>query len=383
MKIEKYKNFARTIEEGLDEENKLVMRQLDLEIVRMMPDCHKGKGCSIGFTGLMKDRIHPNIVGVDIGCGMTVLEFTTSESLSQYFDEVDSFIREEIALISRKNSPYKLDLSNSKSKVFSDEYNLQLGTLGGGNHFIEIGQDTLNNENYYLIVHSGSRKYGSDTCSYYTKKIGDNSYEIEEMINLLKSEGREREIASTIREIGADKKDYLRNRNMEEYINEHNCCVKFASQSRSIMVNEIFEFISKKIAISKIDEWESVHNFIDPEDNIIRKGATPSRKGQKLIIPMNMSFGSLIGVGLGNSDWNYSAPHGAGRVLSRTKAKEELSLDEALISMDGIFTKSLNEETLDEAPKTYKNPTEIIELTDGKALNITAIVKPIFNFKNK
>lgn len=379
-----YKNFAKTFEKNLDEENKKVMELLDLNKVRMMPDCHIGKGCSIGFTAPLTDKIHPEIVGVDIGCGMTVLEFYTDFDLSINLGYIDHFIRRKIAVRERPEQH-----SLVAGTIWSGTpYGRQMGTLGGGNHFIEIAQKA--NGVYCIVVHSGSRKLGKDTCDYYTKLMKkDNTNEIKvKIIKQLKEEGRKSEIESVITQFPKfEPKGYIEGEQMEEYIQKQNECVEYASLSRKIIVSDIAKFI-REYAIMDYDyqflnKWESVHNFIDPVDKIIRKGATPARKGQKVIIPMNMAFGSIIGIGLGNEDWNCSAPHGAGRIMSRTKAKQELSLDEAKEQMSGIFTQSLSEKTLDEAPNTYKNPNEIIGLIDGTTIKVLEVIKPLYNFKNE
>lgn len=371
--------------------------------IRIMPDVHKGKGCVIGFSACMKDLVIPNLVGVDIGCGMLAVNLSKVEL---DLEELDLYIRHKI--------PHGMNV-NSKSKVRLDKaFNEKLakiskktkgdlkrdlcsiGSLGGGNHFIEIAVDK--DYNKYLIIHSGSRNLGQRIATYHQKIAIDyckdmlNFYEKEklEKIDSLKIdsniENKNEIIKDVIDEIELLKEKYKVSKNLaflegvgrENYLEDMKFAQEYASLSRFTMAKTILEYLN--LDISKLDYFESIHNYIDFESQIIRKGAISANDGEKVIIPINMRDGSIIATGKGNSNWNNSAPHGAGRILSRKQAKEELDMDNFKDSMKDIYSSCIRESTLDEAPMAYKSIDEIIKNTKD-TIDIIDILKPIYNFK--
>jgi len=328
--------------------------------IRIMPDVHEGVGCTIGTTMTITDKVVPNLVGVDIGCGMeTILAKNSHIELSK----LDKLIYEKIPAgfnIRKKAHKYndKIDLSKIKCK---DEGNinieravLSLGTLGGGNHFIEASRDE--DGNLYIIVHSGSRHLGYQVANYY-QKLAYNTL-------------------SKINKECTKQLAYLTGQLMEDYIHDMKIVQKFAMLNRKAIMDEIIEGMKLKV----LDEFTTIHNYIDTNNMILRKGAVSAQTGEKLLIPINMRDGSLICIGKGNPDWNYSAPHGAGRLMSRKQAKKKFTLSEFKKQMDGIFTSSVNKDTLDECPMAYKGIDDIIK-DIGDTVEIIKAIKPIYNFK--
>lgn len=360
----------------------------------IMPDYHSGKGCVVGTTMLIKDKVCVNHVGVDLNCGIAAYKIDkryfnfTQEKLK----ELDEIIRKYIPSgtdVNQKTSSfvhhnYEIKLKANINKNSLNRAYLSLGTLGGGNHFIEVDE----NENYYyLFVHSGSRNLGLQVAKYWNNVALNkcNSKRNEEFRKILQT------IESTKREefIKEYKKDhpiipnesvYLTDDDMKLYLEDVKETKKFAELNREIMIKTILKYLN--IPFTKNNYIECTHNYIDEYKglNILRKGATSAKKGEKVIIPINMRDGVIIGIGKGNPEWNYSAPHGAGRILSRKQAKETLSLDEFKTTMKGIYTTSVNENTLDESPMAYKPIEEILSVI-GDTIEIEEIVKPIYNFK--
>lgn len=363
--------------------------------IRIMPDVHAGAGCVIGFTANLGDKVIPNIVGVDIGCGMLTTELG---NINLDLEKLDKIIRENVPSGFEVHEQDKYDFPRLKDlrcyKQLKDVYRLErsIGTLGGGNHFMEIDIDEDNNK--YLVIHTGSRNLGKQVAEYY-QDMADQlcNYAIDEcknkkteLIKLYKEQGRQREIQSALENIN---KEYQTNRNnipkelaylegqyREDYLHDMKICQEYAKLNRQTIAN----IICKKIGLEKFDEWETVHNYIDIDTNMIRKGAVDATKDKKLLIPINMRDGSLICIGKGNDDWNCSAPHGAGRIMSRMKAKETISLEDYKESMNGIYTTSVNECTIDEAPMVYKPMEEIINNIQD-TVDIIKTIKPIYNFK--
>ena len=361
----------------------------DLKI-RIMPDVHAGAGCTIGTTMTIKNKVVPNMVGVDIGCGMEVV---CLDNKRINLPELDKTIKDYIPCgfnIRKKEHKFNdlIDLEELRCKreLNFDRARKSIGTLGGGNHFIEAGKDE--NGNLYLIVHSGSRHIGLEVAEYYQneayKKLNKYSKkDIDKLIKDLKNQGREDEIQKTLEEIKQNKISdipktlaYVEDDLFEDYIHDMKIIQKFADINRKAMVEEII----KKIKFDIVEQFTTVHNYIETNTMILRKGAVSAKNGKKLLIPMNMRDGSLICVGKGNSDWNYSAPHGAGRIMSRTEAKNSLILSDFRKSMDGIYTTTLSKDTIDEAPMAYK-PMEEITKHIGETVEILNIIKPIYNFK--
>ncbi len=378
------KVYAKTFE---DEAYNQVQKMANYEPyinskIRIMPDAHAGKGCVIGTTMTLTDSVTPNLVGVDIGCGMLAAYLPTKDIDLQKLDEV---IRKTVPSgFSIHNKPIdNYDLSSLHCySAINDEYmQRSLGTLGGGNHFIEANRDS--DGRIILVIHSGSRNLGVQVCNYYQKKAFDNlnkNIGAKEVIEKLKKEGREKEIQSELKKLKHDVVDkelaHLTGIDFEQYIHDMEIVQGYACINR---VN-IFMSIAKRFGFSSFDYIETIHNYIDVDSMILRKGAVSAKKGEKMIIPMNMRDGSLICVGKGNEDWNYSAPHGAGRLMSRAKAKETISMQDFKDTMSDVYTTSVCEATLDEAPQAYKDMNEIVSLI-GDTVEIIDTIKPIYNFK--
>lgn len=362
---------------------------------RFMPDYHAGLGSVIGTTMIVKDEICPNLVGVDIGCGIRTEIFETPYELD--FKALDDYIRNNIPSgfkVHNKERPMNfIDRLYMRNQI-KDQSRLKksMGTLGGGNHYIEIGKGERENE-YILTVHSGSRNLGLQVANYYQKIASSLSQDgvttkSEEIIKSLKEQGREKEIAIELKKIQENPNT---SRGLEtlksngkwffEYLHDMNVCVEFALENRNVMAEKILDFLKPKI----IKGFDTVHNYNElNEENhhILRKGAVAAYKGQLLTIPMNMRDGILICEGLGNPQWNYSAPHGAGRLMSRNQAKTDIALEDYEESMRGIFTTSVNKDTIDEAPFAYKPMKDIINYTKD-TVKILQHVKPMYNFKSK
>lgn len=355
--------------------------------IRIMPDCHAGAGCVIGTTMKIKDKVVPNLVGVDIGCGMTVLKLG---NISLSMEDVDSVIHEHIPSgFSVRNKPhqyaYEIPFDQLKCKEFVniDRAKLSIGTLGGGNHFIEINKD--NEENIYLVIHSGSRNLGKQVAEYYQNagylELLDKNNKRNEIIEKCKAEGKEKDIEKLLNEATVYKFQkqlaWVEGQLFEDYINDIKIVQKFATFNRQAIMMEILDGLG---IYSYRGEFQTIHNYIDTDNMLLRKGSVSAQYGERLIIPINMRDGSLICTGKGNEDWNYSAPHGAGRLMSRSKAKEMVSMEEYKNSMEGIYTTSVNQSTLDECPMAYKPMQEIID-NISDTVKIEKVIKPIYNFK--
>ena len=386
--MEKIKVFAKTIEDEAKEQiNSMnVCEAYKDNIVRIMPDCHAGAGCTIGTVIAVTDMVVPNTVGVDIGCGMLV---TDLGKIDLDLKEVDRIINERIPSgfsIHEKPVTYfdMLNQLHCKDAIDIDFANRSIGSLGGGNHFIEVDVDSKGNS--YLVIHSGSRNLGVKVCNHYQEKAVKKlkTTRFSDIIKQLKEEGRENEIQQTIKRerAKAEKvtKDlaYLEGEDLKEYLHDMQICQKYASLNRNTMA----AIICEALCVGVHGQFETIHNYIDLPHKILRKGAVSAMNGELLIIPMNMRDGSLICRGKGNLDWLYSAPHGAGRLMSRKKAKETIDIDDFKQSMDGIYTTSVCDETKDEAPMVYKPMQEIMDCIEPTA-KIIDVIKPIYNFKAK
>ncbi|WP_373080214.1 RtcB family protein [Fusobacterium varium] len=386
------KVFTNVIENEAVEQIKILCNQefISGSKIRIMPDVHSGAGCTIGTTMTITDKVIPNLVGVDIGCGMETVMIADKEI---DLEKLDKLIYEKIPSGHNiRKIPHELineiDLNQLRctGHVKMDRAIRSIGTLGGGNHFIEAGKDEEGN--IYITVHSGSRHLGLEVANYYQKmgykalnKVSD--VDIEKIIEQLKSEGREKEINKTIKEI---KKQiitdippalaYVSEELFDDYIYDMKLIQKFAVLNRKAMMNEIIKGLETEI----IEEFTTIHNYIDTDMMILRKGAVSAKKGEKLLIPINMRDGSLICIGKGNEDWNYSAPHGAGRLMSRTKAKKVFNLKSFKEEMVGVYTTSVNKDTLDECPMAYKAMEDIVK-NIGDTVDIIKRIIPIYNFK--
>ncbi|MFR7874464.1 MAG: RtcB family protein [Christensenellales bacterium] len=375
--------------------------------VRIMPDVHAGKGCVIGFTADLGNKVIPNIVGVDIGCGMLCVELG---NMALDFEKLDKIIIENIPS-GRNIREQKLIDFEKINELYclrelkeSNKFNKAIGTLGGGNHFVEIDVDDENNK--YLVIHTGSRNLGKQVADYYQNLAVELCSGKEEMykkkekiIKTYKEQGKKSEIQEALKELEKEYKNnepnlpkdlcYLENRYRDMYLHDMKICQEYASLNRLHIAKEILMNYFQLTYVPEIDyppimnnRFETIHNYISFEDNIVRKGAISAKKGEKVLIPINMRDGSIIAVGKGNKDWNQSAPHGAGRIMSRIKAKETFTLDEFEKSMKGIYTTSVSVETIDEAPFVYKPMQEIIDNIQD-TVEIKKIIKPIYNFKAK
>lgn len=356
--------------------------------VRIMPDVHAGAGCVIGFTADLGKRVIPNVVGVDIGCGMHVVELGNIEIDLQALDE---FIKANIPAGFAVNSQKQRDFDFEKLRCHGELQNvnrlaLGIGSLGGGNHFIEVDVDESGKK--YLVIHTGSRNLGKQVACLYQDKAISYCRDlkrplIEKKVKELKEQGKQAEINEAIAKINKEFKDYsvpkdlcyLEGDSREDYLHDMRICQSYAVYNRYCIANKIKRFLNADNAF----EWECVHNYIDDE-NVVRKGAIAAHNGQKVIIPLNMRDGSIIGIGKGNPDWNESGPHGAGRILSRSQAKRELNVDDFKREMDGIYTTTANESTIDESPMAYKPMQDILDVI-GPTVDVVSIIKPIYNFK--
>jgi RNA-splicing ligase RtcB len=325
--------------------------------IRVMPDCHAGMGCTVGMTMTLTDKACANLIGVDIACGMQV---SLLKEKNIDFNQFDKAVHQEIpAGFNVRSTPHhfndEIDLNELRCAKHVDinRAQLSIGTLGGGNHFIEIGQD---DKQLYLVIHSGSRNLGKTVCEYYQNLATD-------------ALGRTGQKADRVLA-------YLEGQNFEDYLFDMRIIQKYADLNRRAIVRDLV----KKVKLKVTDEFAVIHNYIDLDMKILRKGAVSAKEGERLLIPMNMRDGSLLCTGKGNPDWNYSAPHGAGRLMSRAAAKQSITLTEYEKAMKGVFSTTVNKSTIDEAPFAYKPMDEIIK-NSGDTMTIDKVIKPLYNFK--
>lgn len=394
--IKNLKIFTNNIEEKAVQQIDLLLDQEPFKKckVRIMPDVHAGKGCVIGFTADLGDKVIPNIVGVDIGCGMLCVELG---KIDLDLEKLDKIINENIPA-GRNIRKQKLTSFDKIKELYclrelrdSNKFEKAIGTLGGGNHFIEVDVD--DDDNKYLVIHTGSRNMGKQVAEYYQNLAIELCSGKEEMwkrkaeiIATYKEQGRRKEIQKALKKLEQEYKNitpdlpkdlcYLTGEYREDYLHDMEICQEYASLNRKNIALEILN----KYGIVAVSKFETIHNYICFDDNIVRKGAIRANKSERVIIPINMRDGSIIAVGKGNDDWNNSAPHGAGRIMSRIKAKETFQLDEFVKTMEGIYTTSVAEETIDEAPFVYKPMHEILDNIKD-TVEIERIIKPIYNFK--
>ncbi|MFY9286639.1 MAG: RtcB family protein [Tissierellaceae bacterium] len=393
------KVFVKDIEEGAKQQiiNLLNQDFIEGSKVRIMPDVHEGMGCVIGFTADMGDKVIPNIVGVDIGCGMLTVDLG---DIDIDLERLDKIIYNKIPSGNKTHNERKYNFERLRELYCLRDLKItkrierSIGTLGGGNHFIEVGIDDYNNK--YLIIHSGSRNLGKQVADIYQRLAvdlcsGKEEYfkRKDELIRTYKEAGRRKEINKALKALAKEyeglrpqyPKDlcFLTGEYRQRYLHDMKICQEYATLNRRVMAEIILEALLGK-SLDDFDHFETIHNYINFQDNIIRKGAISAYKGEKILIPINMRDGSILAIGKGNPDWNYSAPHGAGRVMSRNVAKEKLSMDEFKKSMEGIYSTSISKTTLDEAPFAYKPMDDILESLEETA-EIYSIIKPIYNFK--
>lgn len=406
------KIFTDNIEENALEQIKILL-SIDVfsdKKIRIMPDVHAGAGCVIGFTGNLGDKVIPNIVGVDIGCGMRILNLGKIENID--FHAFHEHIRGNIPFgkIVREDRFGFKPLVNEEMEIYreakklvtelycyrelkdSGRINKAIGSLGGGNHFIELDKD--DEGNVYLVIHTGSRNLGKQVADIYQnraiKHLTEGADEFEETIKRTieeyKAAGRRSELQSVIKQMRKSQQDaepmlprdlcYVENDAREDYLHDMRICQRWAVLNRKLISLLLLKFFPN---VNIVEEFESIHNYIS-NNNIIRKGSISAAEGERCIIPLNMRDGSLLCTGKGNPDWNYSAPHGAGRVLSRTQAYAQIKMEDFEASMAGIYSESVNDFTRDESPMVYKPADEIIA-NIGDTVSIDTIIRPIFNFK--
>ncbi|MGI6767181.1 MAG: RtcB family protein [Lentihominibacter sp.] len=386
--------YAKTVE---DEAREQIRRMCDYEFtrdskIRIMPDVHAGKGCTIGTTMTILDKAVPNVVGVDIGCGMYTVNIGAGDIDFAKLDAVVHTIPAGRDVWDGRQERFDLTrLKCYRHLKQTRRLERSLGTLGGGNHFIEI--DRAADGTNYLVVHSGSRNLGKQVADYYqelatnlNRGIGDYLEARENLIKTYKEQGRRSEIHSALESLKCELNAettipqdlcYLEGRYLDEYLHDVEICQDFARKSREKMAGIIID----GMGFDNIGGFHTIHNYINTEERILRKGAISAKAGELVLIPINMRDGSILARGKGNPDWNYSAPHGAGRIMSRRKAKGTLDMDEYAKSMEGIYTTSVNASTLDEAPMAYKSIDDIIDVV-GEAVDIIDVLKPVYNFKS-
>ena len=384
--------YASVVEDAAIEQ---IRRMCDHEFtrgsrVRIMPDVHAGKGCTVGTTMTVEDKAVPNIVGVDIGCGMYTVCLGKGDIDLAAVDEAAHYIPSGMKVWEGRREAFDLtelrcyrDLKDAKRLVRS------LGTLGGGNHFIEI--DEARDGTRYLVIHSGSRNLGKQVAELYQKLAIELAHGKEEyyrmrdeIIRTYKEQGRKAEIQGALKALKWERREsdvpddlcFLEGVYLENYLHDVEICQRFARRNRELMA----EILLERTGLTGSGGFHTIHNYIDTDEMILRKGAIAAHAGEKVLIPINMRDGSIMAVGRGNPEWNYSAPHGAGRLMSRSRAKEELSLEEYVRSMEGIYTTSVTKDTLDEAPMAYKSLEDIVGVI-AESVDIIEIMKPIYNFK--
>lgn len=381
------KIFADTFEqEAYDQIKSLANFEPYLyEKIRVMPDAHVGKGSTIGTTMTITDKVTPNLVGVDIGCGMLT---TRLKQKDVDLPKMDKVIKNKIpsGFSIRGKAIAEFDFEHLRSAKYADleRAALSIGTLGGGNHFIELNKG--DDGSLYLVIHSGSRHLGTNVWKYYqdlaVRNLRGDKKEKKKLIKELKKSGRSRDIKEELKKLQLPvvNKDlaFLEGSDFNNYIKDMQIVQHFASVNRRNMA----EVILKEMGLTAEEQFETVHNYIEIKSKILRKGAVSAQKGEKILIPINMRDGSLICRGRGNADWNYSAPHGAGRLMSRTKAKDLLTMEDYIESMKGIYSSSINISTLDEAPQAYKSMNEIVNSIEDTA-EVIEVIRPIYNFKAK
>jgi len=358
--------------------------------MRIMPDVHKGMSFPIGTTMKITDKVIPNGVSVDIGCGMLVQTLKDSHI---ELGKLDKVIHANVPAgfsIHKKAHRWADDTRIQELRCKAElpnmpKFHLAIGTLGGGNHFIEVNKDETGQ--LFLVIHTGSRNLGKQIADYYQQKAYDamkskRASDLAEILDNLKKNGRVDEIDAAIKYFHSNNPEpdkamaYCEGELMQDYLHDMAIAQEYASLNRKAIADIIQCGMRWKVE----GEFETIHNYIDMDTKILRKGAVRAEKGEILIVPMNMAWGSVIAVGKGNPDWNESCAHGSGRKMSRKKAKESVSMDDYLNSMNGIYTTCVDKSTIDESPMAYKNPEEVLENLKDTIEVVNRIV-PVYNFK--
>ena len=382
-------NTAKVFTDSLDEKSREQIERLCDQafakgsVIRLMPDVHAGVGCTIGTTMTISDKIIPNLVGVDIGCGMETLVIAAESRVSKDLDPacLDALVHTQIPCgtnVRRHDHEYveKIDFGKIRCpRIDVARARKSIGTLGGGNHFIEANRD--DEGNLYIVVHSGSRHFGTEIADYYQKEAWHQLCKKHKPTGMETSK-KPRAKKQAVGDIPEDLA-YASGKLFDDYINDMNITQYFALLNRKAMVDVIMQGLGITEEAC-LERFSTIHNYIDTDRMILRKGAVSAQKGEKLIIPINMRDGSIVCEGLGNPDWNFSAPHGAGRLMSRTKAFATVKMEDYRKAMQGIYSSSVNQKTLDESPFAYKNMDEIIA-NIGPTARVLKIIRPVYNFK--
>ena len=386
--------YAKVVEEEAIEQ---IRRMCDYEFtrgsrIRIMPDVHAGAGCTIGTTMTVTDKAVPNIVGVDIGCGMYTVNLGKTELDFAKIDEAAHFIPSGMNVWEKKQEPFDLtELRCYKDLISTERLERSLGTLGGGDHFIEI--DEAADGTKYLIIHSGSRNLGKQVAELYQRLAVELSKGKEDyvarrdaLVEEYKATGRRGEIQAALKQLklqydrsqAAIPEDlcFLYGTFLEDYLHDVVICQRFARRNRELMA----QILLSRTGMCGTDGFHTIHNYIDTDEMILRKGAIAAHEGEKVLIPINMRDSSVLAIGKGNPEWNFSAPHGAGRLMSRKKARESLDLKEYEETMKGIYTTSVSAQTIDEAPMAYKSLEDIIDVI-RESVDVIDVMKPVYNFK--
>ncbi len=385
-------SYAKVIDEKARDQ---IARMCDYDFtqgsrIRIMPDVHAGKGCTIGTTMTVLGKAVPNIVGVDIGCGMYTVKLEANTLDFSRWDEAAHYVPSGMNVWKSKQEDFDLQRLHCFSQLTNCNWiENSVGTLGGGNHFIEI--DQAKDGTYYLVIHTGSRNLGKQVAEIYQElavdlNVGKASYfeQRERLIVEYKAEGRQSELESALKNLQANRKNssipedlcYVYGEYLDKYLHDVEICQEFARRNRERIAKVLLE----RTGVQGAEGFHTIHNYIDTKEMILRKGAIAAHKGEKVLIPINMRDGSILAVGKGNEEWNCSAPHGAGRIMSRMQAKAKLNMDEYKKSMEGVYTTSVNRETLDEAPMAYKSLSDILDVI-GETVDVIEVLKPVYNFK--
>lgn len=386
--------YAKTVEQGAIEQ---IRRMCDYALtegstIRIMPDVHAGKGCTIGTTMTVIDKVCPNIVGVDIGCGMYTVKLADSKLNFEAIDGAAHYLPSGMNVWEGRQERFDLTaLRCYRSLHDAGRLERSLGTLGGGNHFIEI--DEASDKGFYLVIHSGSRNLGKQVAEIYQQlavdlHMGKEDFfrQKEEIIRLYKEQGRRAEIPDALKDLQKKYKTHalsvpedlcwLYGSFLEDYLYDIELCQQFARRNREKMA----EILLQRTGMTAVESFHTVHNYIDTKERILRKGAIAAHAGEKVLIPINMRDGSVLAIGKGDPEWNYSAPHGAGRLMSRKQAKETIALEAYKSAMEGVYTTSVNDQTIDEAPMAYKSLEDILDVIRD-TVDVIDVMKPVYNFK--
>lgn len=360
--------------------------------IRIMPDVHAGAGCTVGTTMTVTDKACPNIVGVDIGCGMYTVHLQETDIDFERMDRAAHMIPSGMNVWDGRKAHFDLtQLTCYRSLKDAGRMERSLGTLGGGNHFIEV--DRASDGSFYLVIHSGSRNLGKQVAEWHQNRavdlhMGKDAFfrERDEIIQTYKEQGRRSEIQQKLKEMERAFEGqvlsvppdicWLTGTYLADYLHDVEICQRFARVNRELMA----EILLRETGLTAVDAFHTIHNYIDTDEMILRKGAIAAHAGERVLIPINMRDGSVLAVGKGNPEWNFSAPHGAGRLMSRSEAREKLRMEDFTASMEGVYTTSVKPETIDESPMAYKSLKDIVDVIRD-TVDIVEIIRPVYNFK--